>query len=109
MKQLDSLRSKLEQSVDVFIRARKEILSAEGSSEQGHSLSGSSADLLRTELKRHRELTSRAESSLEGNKDHKNHRQGRGLPAQAAPRLWHINPRKPHGQMPPTHREFYAF
>ncbi|KAM7409759.1 hypothetical protein PAMA_001313 [Pampus argenteus] len=75
LEKLDCLRSKLEQSVDAFIRARKEleeILSAEGSSEQGHLLSGSSADL-RTELKRHRELTSRAESSLEGNKDHKDH------------------------------------
>ncbi|XP_044218423.1 uncharacterized protein LOC122989533 isoform X1 [Thunnus albacares] len=76
LEKLDSLRSKLEQSVDAFIRARKEleeILSAEGSSEQGHLLTGSSADL-KTELKRHRELTSRAESSLKGN--HKNHSQG---------------------------------
>nr|XP_046247101.1 uncharacterized protein LOC124060325 [Scatophagus argus] len=61
LEKLDSLRSKLEQSVDAFIKARKELeetFSAEGSSEQGHFLTGSSADL-KTELKRLRELTSR--------------------------------------------------
>ncbi|XP_050933460.1 uncharacterized protein itgb3bp [Lates calcarifer] len=78
LERLDALRSKLEQSADAFIRARKEleeIFSAEGSSEQGHSLTGSSADL-KTELQRHRELTSRVESSLKGNKDPNNHHQG---------------------------------
>ncbi|CAK6978384.1 uncharacterized protein LOC122989533 isoform X3 [Scomber scombrus] len=77
LEKLDSLRSKLELSVDAFIRARKkleEILSAEGSSEQEHFLTGSSADL-KTELKRHRELTFRAESSLKGNKDNRKHSQ----------------------------------
>ncbi|KAF0041886.1 hypothetical protein F2P81_005418 [Scophthalmus maximus] len=76
---LDSMRSKLEQSVDAFVRARKEleeILPAEGSSEQGRFLTGSSADL-RTELKRHKELTASTEaSSTKGNKDPNNHSGG---------------------------------
>ncbi|XP_071342264.1 centromere protein R isoform X2 [Trachinotus anak] len=58
---------------NAFIRSRKEqeeILSAEGSSEQARVLTGSSADL-KTELKRNRELTSRAASSLKGNEDQK--------------------------------------
>ncbi|XP_051232152.1 uncharacterized protein itgb3bp isoform X2 [Dicentrarchus labrax] len=78
LEKLDSTRSKLEQSVDAFIKARKEleeIFSAEGSSEQGRFLTGSSADL-KTELKRHRELTFRVESSLKENKDPKHHSQG---------------------------------
>ncbi|XP_040896626.1 uncharacterized protein si:dkey-148h10.5 [Toxotes jaculatrix] len=78
LEKLDSLRSKVEQSADAFIKARKEleeIYSAEGSSEQGGFLTGSSADL-RTELKRHRELTSRVASSLKGNKDPNSHSQG---------------------------------
>ncbi|XP_053287142.1 uncharacterized protein itgb3bp isoform X2 [Pleuronectes platessa] len=72
LEKLDSLRSKLEQSVDAFVRTRKEleeILPVEGSSEQGRPLSGSSVDL-RTELRRHRELTSRAASSLKGPVNH---------------------------------------
>ncbi|KAM8746452.1 centromere protein R isoform 1-T1 [Acanthopagrus schlegelii] len=78
LEKLDSLRSKLEQSVDAFIKARKEleeIFSAEGSSEQGRFLTGSSTDL-KTELKRHRELTSRVELSLKENKDLKHLSQG---------------------------------
>ncbi|XP_060934160.1 uncharacterized protein itgb3bp [Limanda limanda] len=72
LEKLDSLRSKLDQSVDAFVRARKEleeILPVEGSSEQGRPLTGSSVDL-RTELRRHRELTSRAASSLKGPNNH---------------------------------------
>ncbi|XP_069377740.1 centromere protein R isoform X3 [Paralichthys olivaceus] len=78
LEKLDSLRSKLEQSADAFVRARKEleeILPVEGSSEQGRSLTGSSVDL-KTELRRHRELTSRVASSLKGRKDPDNHTQG---------------------------------
>ncbi|XP_035502774.1 uncharacterized protein LOC118317845 isoform X2 [Scophthalmus maximus] len=78
LEKLDSMRSKLEQSVDAFVRARKEleeILPAEGSSEQGRFLTGSSADL-RTELKRHKELTSTEASSTKGNKDPNNHSGG---------------------------------
>ncbi|XP_034035443.1 uncharacterized protein si:dkey-148h10.5 [Thalassophryne amazonica] len=66
LEKLDSLRSKLEQSLDEFIKARKEleeILPAEGSNEQGQLGPRSSAEL-KTELKRHRELTSRVESDL---------------------------------------------
>ncbi|XP_034437875.1 uncharacterized protein si:dkey-148h10.5 isoform X1 [Hippoglossus hippoglossus] len=77
LEKLDSLRSKLEQSVDAFVRARKEleeILPVEGSSEQGRPLTGSSVDL-RTELRRHRELTSRAASSLKSSKAPDNHTQ----------------------------------
>ncbi|XP_062251866.1 uncharacterized protein itgb3bp [Platichthys flesus] len=72
LEKLDSLRSKLEQSVDAFVRARKEleeILPVEGSSEQGRPLTASSVDL-RTELRRHRELTSRAASSFKGPVNH---------------------------------------
>ncbi|XP_070688599.1 centromere protein R [Pempheris klunzingeri] len=79
LEKLDSLRSKLEQSVDAFIKARKEleeIFSAEGSSEQERVFTGSSSDL-RTELRRHRELTSRLKSSLKESKHPKNHSQGR--------------------------------
>ncbi|XP_071781735.1 centromere protein R [Centroberyx gerrardi] len=75
---LDSLRSKLEGSEDAFIKARKEleeIVSAEGSSKLRSFFTRGSADL-KTELKRHRELTSRVESSLEGNDARQNPFQG---------------------------------
>ncbi|XP_038858801.1 centromere protein R isoform X3 [Salvelinus namaycush] len=58
--------SKLEASVGAFIKARQElkkILAAEGSSELKSFFSRGSADL-KTELRRHRELASKAESCL---------------------------------------------
>ncbi|XP_061635620.1 uncharacterized protein itgb3bp isoform X3 [Phyllopteryx taeniolatus] len=73
LEKLDSLRSKLEQSLDAFIRARKEleeIFPTEGSNEQEHLLSASTH--LKAELKRHRELASRIETSVKGNSKQKN-------------------------------------
>ncbi|XP_061539950.1 uncharacterized protein itgb3bp isoform X1 [Phycodurus eques] len=77
LEKLDSLRSKLEQSLDAFIRARKEleeIFPTEGSNEQEHLLSASTH--LKAELKRHRELASRIETSVKGNSEQKNPSQG---------------------------------
>ncbi|TNM88239.1 hypothetical protein fugu_006460 [Takifugu bimaculatus] len=79
LEKLDFLRSKLERSADEFIKTRKEleeILSEEGSSEQLFLTDSSSAGL-KTELQRHRELTSKVESSLkELHRDHKPQAQG---------------------------------
>ncbi|CAG11586.1 unnamed protein product [Tetraodon nigroviridis] len=82
LENLDFLRSKLEQSADEFIKARKELeeilsQSAEGSSEQLFVTESSSAKL-KTELQRHRELTAKVESSLEeSHQSYKPHRRGK--------------------------------
>ncbi|KAM4629111.1 centromere protein R [Polymixia lowei] len=75
---LHSLRSKLERSVEAFIKARQElqeIVSAGGSSELKHFFTRGSSDL-RSELKRNRELTSRIESCFKENDAHQNTLQG---------------------------------
>ncbi|XP_075901539.1 centromere protein R [Nelusetta ayraudi] len=71
LEKLESLRAKLEQSANEFIRARKEleeILPADGSGEQGPTDTGSAAGL-KKELKRLKELTTRVESSLQEHQD----------------------------------------
>ncbi|XP_010870678.2 centromere protein R isoform X1 [Esox lucius] len=64
VEKLHAIRSKLEGSVAAFIKARQEleqIMAAEGSSELNRFFSRGSAEL-KTELKRHEELTAQAES-----------------------------------------------
>ncbi|XP_061681828.1 uncharacterized protein itgb3bp isoform X2 [Syngnathoides biaculeatus] len=77
LEKLDSLRSKLEQSLDAFIRARKEleeICPAEGSNEKEHLQSASTN--MKVELMRHRKLASRIETSVKGNSEKQNPSQG---------------------------------
>ncbi|XP_045543759.1 centromere protein R isoform X3 [Salmo salar] len=77
---LHAISSKLEASVGAFIKARQElkkIVAAEGSSELKSFFSRGSADL-KTELRRHRELASKAESCLGVNGAGQSHLQGRG-------------------------------
>lgn len=66
---MDFLRSKLENSMSAFIKTRKEleeVLSAGGSSEQGRPLPDAAE--LKSELQRHRSLTSRVKSISKENR-----------------------------------------
>ncbi|KAK7889923.1 hypothetical protein WMY93_025483 [Mugilogobius chulae] len=85
---MDFLRSKLDNSMSAFIKAKKEleeVLSAGGSNEQGHAFSEASAEL-KHELQRHRDLTSKLKQHFKENREPKKPRHVSGK-TEASPCL----------------------